>query len=446
VHPLTLISSLYGQARGYRRLDIRRRVFANERLSTDALARINDEGFQQHVQRSIQRFPFYAERVKAHRGSLPKPGERVLPEELPVWTRRLQSEFFAQQVRPADAHYMRQTSGSTSIPVRYYATRESYEWRTAVMDRVYTWAHAQEGILSVHVWGSDPFPPAGFHRIKRRTHVLLQRRHYFDAFRKFNETELAACCEFINRVRPRAIVGYTGMLVDLARFARDHHALTWKARTVVTTAESLLEGQRELLESVLANEVFNSYGAREVMNIASECEKHQGMHLATDNLRVGVVDEKGTPVAAGIEGRVVVTDFHNAASPLIRYEVGDIGTMWSDEPCACGRPFPRLVRIDGRLQDVVETPDGPMTQTWFGLIIRDFTWIAGWQIVQDRRDRVLFRLVSTHELTSDLLAPFIAKLRTRLGGMTIDFERVNEIQRRASGKYQPIVSTIERSA
>ena len=443
VHPLTLISTLYGQGRGYRRLDIRRRVFANERLSRAALAQLNEQEFQHHVHRSLARFPFYAERVKAHRGSLPKPGEHVRSEELPVWTRTLQREFFAQQERPADATYMRQSSGSTSTPVAYYATRESYEWRTCVMDRAYTWAHAQEGIKSVHVWGADTKPIEGFHKVKRRVHLLLQRRYFVNAFLEFNDRERAECCEFINRVKPRAIVGYTGMLVDIARFAREHHALTWKADTIVATAEGLLAGQRELLQENVGREVFDSYGAREVMNIATECGEHQGMHLASDNLRVEVVDERGTQVPAGTAGRVVVTDFHNAASPFIRYEVGDIGTMWPDEPCKCGRPFARLLGVEGRIQEVVETPDGPITMVWFSIGLKVFDWMEGFQVVQNQRDRITLRIRTKRELTPDLTEPVRALLHTRLGNMRIDFERVDELSRRPSGKAQLLVSTLE---
>jgi phenylacetate-CoA ligase len=442
VHPLTLISTLYGQGRGYRRLDIRRRVFANQKLSPEALARLNDEGFQHHVHRSIARFPFYAERVKAHRGSLPAPGTRVWPGELPVWTREMQREFFAQQERPADAAYARHTGGSTGIVVRYYATRESYEWRTAIMDRVYTWAHAQEGVRSVHVWGTDPNRPKGMHKVKRRVHVALQRRYFFEAFQDFGDRERAACCELINRIRPRAIVGYTGMLADLARYARDHKALSWKARTVVTTAEGLLAGDRELLEAVIANEVFDSYGSREVMNIGTECEKHQGFHLATDNLVVEVVDDAGMPVPAGTTGRIVVTDFHNAASPLIRYDVGDVGVMSPNEPCACGRPFPRLARVEGRAQDMIQSPRGPVTTIWVSFVMRNFNWIEAFQIVQDARDHILVRLLTTRELTPELVAPITAQLQDKLGPIAVDYERVDTISRRPNGKFQLLISTI----
>lgn len=444
MHPLTLIGALYGEARGYRRLQIRRRAAANERLSREALSRITHDAFQHHVHRSLERFPFYAERVKAHRGSLPKPGETVRPEELPVWTRNDQREFFAQQVRPADAHYAHQTSGSTSLPVRFYVTRESYEWRTAVMDRSYSWAGAQEGARSVHVWALDKSPPPLPQRIKRAVHLKLLRWTYFEAFQHFGDAERAACCELINRVKPDAIVGYTGVLVDLARYARDNRALTWKAPAMVSAAEGLQAGQRALLEEHLVRGVFLSYGSREFMNIGMECDRHTGYHLVTDNLLVEVVDDAGRPVPAGEEGRIVVTDMHNAAAPFVRYEIGDLGVMADPgEACPCGRPFPLLKSVDGRLQDMIHTPAGPLTALYITFTMRQFDdWIEGYQVIQDAKDRIIVRLLTRAELTPERLAPVTALLRQKLGDMTIDYERVSELSRRRSGKVELVISNL----
>ncbi|HET6348650.1 MAG TPA: hypothetical protein VFH88_06155 [Candidatus Krumholzibacteria bacterium] len=444
VQLLTLISLLYGQARGYRRFGIRRRVMGNTRLSAELLARNADEAFQQHVHRSIKRYPFYAARVKAYRGSLPRPGARVRPEELPVWTRLDQREFFARQRRPVDASYRRDTSGSTGTRVKFYVTRESYEWRTAVADRAYSWAGAQEGVRSVHVWGTGPAQPLGQH-IKRLVHVALQRRHYFDAFQHFSNEERAACCAFINRVRPRAIVGYTGMLVDVARYARDHEgALTWKAARLVTAAEGLQPGQRELIESTLAEELFDSYGSREFMNIGMECTLHDGYHLNIDNLLVEVVDGGGMPVPAGAEGHVVVTDFHNAAAPFVRYDIGDIGVMAPDEPCPCGCPFPRLARVDGRLQDVIHTPQGPVTAIVVSDVLRGFDWVEGSQVVQCAIDGIVVRLLTSVPLTAERLRPITAKFRRRLGDMKVEFERVDVLTRRPNGKNQLVISRLDQ--
>ena len=100
--------------------------WANQRLAREEMARLNERAFQDHVQRSLARFPFYAERVRSHRGSLPAAGEPVRAEELPVWTRHDQREFFAQQARPHDSMFAHQTSGSTSLPIRFHITRESW--------------------------------------------------------------------------------------------------------------------------------------------------------------------------------------------------------------------------------------------------------------------------------------------------------------------------------
>jgi phenylacetate-CoA ligase len=297
-------------------------------------------------------------------------------------------------------------------------------------------------VRSVHVWAADHTPVSRAQAFKRRVHLALQRRVYFDAFRQFSDAERAACCDLINRVRPDAIVGYGGMLVDLARYARDHGALAWKARTMVNAAEGLQPGQRELLEKHLVEEVFLSYGSREFMSIGMECARHDGYHLATDNLLVEVVDEHGTPVPPGVEGRILVTDFHNAATPFVRYDIGDLGVMAPDEPCGCGLPFPRLARVDGRLQDMIHTPRGSLTALYVTYTMRQFDWIDGYQVVQDSRTRILVRLLTTVPLSAERLAPVTAMLREKLGDMTIDYERVGTLTRRTGGKVDLVISSI----
>jgi phenylacetate-CoA ligase len=442
-----MVSSLYGELRGYHRWSIRRRVEANQRLSRDELARLNEREFVHHVHRSIARFPFYAERVKGHRGSLPNPGEPVRTEELPVWTRHDQREFFAQQERPGDSMFAHQTSGSTSLPIRFHITRESWEWRNAIVDRAYGFAQAEEGRKSLYVWAADQAKPSLKQRVKHGAHMMLQRRALFDAFQQFGDAEREACIRVINRFKPHAIVGYTGQLVDVARYARDHAGLlTWKAKTLVNAAEGLQPGQRELLQQYLVDEVFLSYGCREFMSIGMECDHHRGYHLNTDNLLVEVVDEEGRPVAPGAEGRIVVTDFHNAATPFIRYEIGDIGVMAPPaEHCPCGRPFPLLKSVDGRLQDMVHTPNGPMSGLYITYTMRQFDdWIEGYQVVQDAKDRVLVRLLTKSEFTPERLAPVEALLKKKLGAsMKIEFERATELTRRRSGKVALVISSIE---
>jgi hypothetical protein len=147
------------------------------------------------------------------------------------WTRHDQRAFFAQQERPGDSMFAHQTSGSTSLPIRFHITRESWEWRNAIVDRAYGFAQAEEGKKSLYVWAADQAKPSLKQRVKHGAHMALQRRALFDAFQQFGDAEREACIRLINRFRPHAIVGYTGQLVDIARYARDHAGLlTWKRR------------------------------------------------------------------------------------------------------------------------------------------------------------------------------------------------------------------------
>ena len=442
----TFISCLYGETRGYRRWAVRREVAANARLPREIIAARARELFECRVRESIDRFPFYADVVKKYRGALPKDGEPITPDELPVWTRAHQRDLFKVQEKPQDSAYVHQTSGSTGTPVTFYVTRKSYEWRTAVSERGYSWAGADEGQKSFYLWAADQKKPPLSARIKRHVHCVLQRRTYFDVFQQMGEREKAECCRIINRTRPSAIVGYTSMLITMARYVRDNPGvLQWKARTLVNAAEGLQPGQREMLEKYLVDEVFLAYGSREFMLLGMECPQHNGYHVTADNVLVETVDGEGRAVTPGEHGRVVITDFHNAATPFIRYEIGDYGTMaLPDETCPCGSPFPRITSIDGRLQDVIHTPDGgTMTGLYVTYTMRQFDWIEGYQVVQDERDKILVKLLSSVALTPELTAPVTDLLQKKLGpGMGVEYERVDELVRRKSGKVHLVMSSL----
>jgi len=451
MHFLTLISGLYGDLRGYRRLAIRRsvnNVNASAHDGRAAFAQMQEltaDLLQKRVRAAIKDFPYYAEIVRKHRGSLPDTNEKIILDEFPVWTRKNQREFFNAQTRPEDAAYVHQTSGSTGLPVRFYVTRESYEWRTAVTDRSYGIAGAEEGRRSLYVWAADKTLPLA-HKIKRKVHTTLQRRWFYDAFQQFGDAQCAECCAMIDRVRPLAIVGYTSLLIDLARYVRDHpDALRWKAKSLVNAAEGLEPGQRELIEATLADEVFLSYGSREFMNLGIECSRHDGYHVPTDNVLVEVVDENGKALGGGETGRIVITDLRNSATPFVRYEIGDYGTTGSPEPCACGLPFPRIASVDGRLQDRIYLPDGShVTALYITWSLRAFDWIEGYQVVQQTRDRILVRILATEDATPERVAPVLERMRIKLGAdIGIDIERVDTLERRATGKVALVISLVE---
>ncbi|MCM3733928.1 AMP-binding protein [Fictibacillus nanhaiensis] len=86
----------------------------------------------------------------------------------------------------------------------------------------------------------------------------------------------------------------------------------------------------------------------------TECEHRQGVHLWQDVVYTEVVDQHTKKlVPFGGEGVPVYTPLERTSQPVIRYWSGDL-TTWTDEPCPCGRVYPRLPKgIYGRIDDMV---------------------------------------------------------------------------------------------
>jgi phenylacetate-CoA ligase len=84
-----------------------------------------------------------------------------------------------------------------------------------------------------------------------------------------------------------------------------------------------------------------------------ECSHRTGMHLWQDIVYTQVCDPATfQPVPFGGEGTPVYTHLERTSQPMIRLVSGDRAS-WTDEPCPCGRTYPRLPKgIYGRIDDM----------------------------------------------------------------------------------------------
>ncbi len=84
-----------------------------------------------------------------------------------------------------------------------------------------------------------------------------------------------------------------------------------------------------------------------------ECEFRTGMHLWQDIVYTELLDpETKKVVDYGKEGVPVYTHLERTSQPMIRLYSADLAT-WTDEPCPCGRTYPRLPKgVYGRVDDM----------------------------------------------------------------------------------------------
>lgn len=119
-------------------------------------------------------------------------------------------------------------------------------------------------------------------------------------------------------------------------------------------AEPWSDETRRRIEESTGIKAYDIYGTSEMSGpLCSECHLQNGIHIWADLFLIEAIDPKtGEQVAEGERGELVVTTLDKWAFPLIRYRIGDL-TILNNEPCACGRTHPRIMRILGRTDDMI---------------------------------------------------------------------------------------------
>lgn len=192
--------------------------------------------------------------------------------------------------------------------------------------------------------------------------------------------------ESLNAFRPQSLVAYASVARILAE-EQIAGALRIAPLAVFSASEVLTAEGAERIERAWGKRPFNVYAATETAGIASECDRHQGLHLYEDLVVTEIVDESGQPTPAGVAGaRILVTALFNRTQPLIRYEISDRLTL-SARPCPCGRPFALVAGIEGRAEEVLSfrAVAGAPVRVHPVLFHRllDPQPVASWQVVQE---------------------------------------------------------------
>jgi len=327
------------------------------------------------------------------------------------------------------------TGGSTGEPLKFGYTRESYERRLAIMWRGYGWAGARLGQRTLYLWGT----PVGAQKRKDRLYHAAFNRCMLNAF-EMSDARMAEYADVMDRYQPETIVSYVAPIVRMAEWLIANGRRIHRPQRILGAAEALHESQRKLIEQAFGCSAYNTYGCREFMLLAAECEHRQGLHINADHLRV----ELGGAVA-GDEGprEIIVTDLHNYGMPLLRYVNGDLATA-SHQRCSCGRPLPLLASVDGRKLDALRTPDGRFVPGEY--IVYSFLYATGirrYQVVQKQLDRFDIVLVRDHDYDESVLDYLRGELKKVVGDqVSLNFVFADEIPLTATGKQRVTVSEL----
>ena len=326
----------------------------------EQLAEYQRERLRGLIRHAVERSPYYRTALgpgaaRAELSDLPTLPKRVLMEQFDrvVTDRRLHLADLEAFLGRADAgdlylgeYRIFSTSGTTGIPgLILYSQAEFAHW-VAVFVRSF----ARLGMTpETRIVGVGA--PSALHLSQQVIAAMQAGRG--GAPRISVATPLDEMVAALEAYRPEGSGGYPSVIALLAE-EQLQGRLSIAPRVVLTTSEVLTEDAAARIEAAWTKPV-EGYFTTEVGVVAAGSLDHVGQHVCEEAI-VEVVDEDNRPVPAGTLGsKVLLTNLVNRTQPLIRYELSD-AVVVDDGPDPSGRPYDRIMRIDGRSDDVLVLP------------------------------------------------------------------------------------------
>ncbi|MCC7468421.1 MAG: phenylacetate--CoA ligase [Burkholderiaceae bacterium] len=184
-------------------------------------------------------------------------------------------------------------------------------------------------------------------------------------------------------------------------------------RMGILGAEPWSDAMKARIEDWLGIKAYDIYGTSELYGpMFCECAEQNGFHVWGDLAYVEILDPvTGESLGPGEKGELVVTMLQKEALPMIRYRIGDI-TSYEDGVCACGRTHPRVMRISGRVDDMLIIRGINVFPSQIEYALMTIPEVGQhFQIVVDRKgalDDMLVRVEVARESFSDKITDLMA--------------------------------------
>jgi phenylacetate-CoA ligase len=394
---------------------------------------------EQVVRHAVETVPFY-------RGREPR------FDTLPIVTRRdLQDHADALLSTKIPARvgrqYPKRSSGSTGEPVKVVRTElEQVYWR-ALTIRDHLWHGRDLGGTLCTIRASARNSGRADEAVRKGWGAAAD---FFGGTGKLAmiplATDIGRQAAWLRRHDPHYLLSYPSNLLALTEHFERHGLALPRLREVRSVGETLTAEAAARLRAAWKVPVTDLYSTEEVGIVALQCPSGSGLyHLQAESVKVEILDEAGGPCAAGAAGRVVVSNLHNFAMPLLRYDLGDYAEAGG--ACPCGRGLPTLKRVLGRRRNMLVLPGGERRWPLSGLYeYRDIAPIRRAQMVQLDLGRVEMRLVSDRPVTRDEERRLTEVIHRWVGHpFQVSFKYLDAFPQKANGKFEDFISLVAQN-
>lgn len=273
---------------------------------------------------------------------------------------------------------------------------------------------------------------------------IIKNHHFQNAF-KMSDTIIYNYIKQINKIKPKVILSYIQSIYELAKFLERKGFKIHPVKSIITSAGDLTPELKGFLESILHCNVYNRYGTREVGNIAMSCHKSDKLHINMYQQYIEIIGEDLSPLNEHEKGEIIITNLINYAMPLIRYKIGDAGSICYSE-CSCGRGFIRFDNVFGRIIDFFKNKNGELVYgDYFTHLFYFRENVKMFQVIQENISRIDINLVTNNNkpLKKEKEKEIISQIKIPMGeDCEIKFNYVNYINPSRSGKFIYTISKV----
>ena len=381
--------------------------------SFDSLKSKNERPLKELLDKAVQETVFY-ENLKNY-SSL---------EDFPVTNKNIVRDNFdhllIKSSKNARLHKMF-TSGSTGIPFMVYQNREKRIRNTA--DTIYfadsSGYTVGDKLLYLRLWSKK--------LSKGRIQAFIQN---IDQINVEDLDDEAFIKNLLSRLQkdksPKGWLGYPSGLEKICDYLDSINSkpLDCNIKSIIGMSESLSDDVRSRMWHYFNTPMVSRYSNFENGILAQQAVNSDYFVINWASYILEILDfDKDEPVKEGELGRIVVTDLYNHATPLIRYDTGDVGSLIKDPMF----PFPVLKTVEGRKTDILLNTQGKMTSPFkfMGFLI-DFPEMKQVQYLQVDKTKYIIKInIEEQFVREDELK---AKFKSYMGeDADVEIEYVDEI-------------------
>ena len=333
------------------------------------------------------------------------------------------------------------TGGTTGPPLVVYKDTNCRSFTWASYYRWYEWMGIEYGDRVATLWGARTVLTKSLKKgLESRGRNILQNKLDINSF-EMDQEGISKMYEKLFNFRPSILKGYLSALLNLARYIEQNSLERPDVKVLSSTSETLFPHNRSYLEKVFGAPVYDQYGCGELSAISYECSKHGGLHINQEHILCEILDEKDSPIIEK-PGRVIGTDLDNFVMPFIRFENGDIATLYNHK-CKCGVNQPLMKSIEGRSIDTITLKNGSKVH---GVFFTDIFYELGimadniqrFQIHQNNARNIEVRLETKKQLDSTVKNKLVKALDPFFSH--VDIIETHQLQNDESGKFRYIIN------